>query len=150
MTKEDIDNLFQLMAIYFPGDRRLCDKVLKNAWLLVLEPYEPSEVKAALASHLRESKYFPCVQDVAGKCRKLPPPAPAVKERYVADRLDQKHIEHCRRYHTAMDMELQARGLPQMRDFNGSCIEWDRMVTQAGIDVAGIIERTWEECGQEA
>lgn len=70
MTKEDIDNLFELLAIYRPKDRHLSDKTLKSAWLLVLEPYKPADVKQAVGAYFRESGYWPDVSDIATRCPK--------------------------------------------------------------------------------
>ena len=68
MNKQEIEQLFQLLAIYRPGDKRLEDKTLKAAWLLVLEPFSPSEVKKAVGAYFRESGYFPDVSDIAVLC----------------------------------------------------------------------------------
>ena len=73
MNKKEIEQLFQLLAIYRPGDKRLEDKTLKAAWLLVLEPFSPAEVKTAVGAYFRESKYFPDVSDIALLCPKAPP-----------------------------------------------------------------------------
>ena len=65
MTKEDIDRLFRLLEIYFPNSPKVRNNTLKSAWLLVLEPFDPSEVKKSLVSQLRESKFFPDPQSIA-------------------------------------------------------------------------------------
>lgn len=72
MTANDIDRLFQLLEIYFPNTSRTKSRQLKNAWLLILEPYDPEEVKKALTEQLRENRFFPDPQSVAVRC-KLPP-----------------------------------------------------------------------------
>ena len=74
MTAKDVDGLFQLLEIYFPNSSKAKNKTLKSAWLLVLEPFPPEEVKRALAEQLRESRFFPDPQAVAVRC-KLPPHA---------------------------------------------------------------------------
>lgn len=81
MTKKDVERLFELLAIYRPGDRHLEDKTLKAAWLLVLEPYAPADVKAAVGAYFRESKYWPDPSDIAMRCpRPLEAAAPERKD----------------------------------------------------------------------
>lgn len=71
MTAKDIDSMFKLLQIYFPNSDKPKDKKLKSAWLLVLQPYEKTDVKQALVDHLRRNTFFPDVQSIAVKC---PPP----------------------------------------------------------------------------
>lgn len=68
MNKKEVEGLFSLLAIYRPGDKRLEDKKLQAAWLLVLEPFPPADVKAAVATYFRTSKHFPDVTDIAILC----------------------------------------------------------------------------------
>lgn len=74
MTTKDVDGLFQLLEIYFPNSPKAKSKTLKSAWLLVLEPFPPEEVKRALAEQLRENRFFPDPQAVAVRCN-IPPQA---------------------------------------------------------------------------
>ena len=60
MTGQDIDRLFELLAIFRPGDKHLEDQNLKNAWLFVLKPYCPEDVRKALPpSRSRKPKWIP-------------------------------------------------------------------------------------------
>lgn len=68
MNREDIDNLFRLLELYFPNSPKIHNKQLRMAWLLLLEPYPPEVVKRALAERLRENKNFPDPQAIAVKC----------------------------------------------------------------------------------
>lgn len=68
MTREDTDRLFALLAIYRPNDPHAEDNTLRSAWALVLEPYAPDDVRAAVAAYFRESKYWPDVTDIASRC----------------------------------------------------------------------------------
>lgn len=72
MTKEDIDRLFELLEIYRPKDKHLEDKRLRSAWLLVLEPYKPEDVRQAVADYFRAKKFWPDVTDLAALCPPLP------------------------------------------------------------------------------
>ena len=81
LTREDTDNLFKLLAIYRPNDPRAEDITLRSAWALVLEPYDPADVKAAVVAYFREKKFWPDVTDIATRCPPLPqtqhqPPPP--------------------------------------------------------------------------
>ncbi len=147
MKKDDVDRLFDLLEIYFPGDARLRDKVLKNAWLLVLKPFEPEDVKQAIASHLRECRFFPRVQEVALKCH-LPAAAPADDVEFQLDKWDKLHLDHLKAYREAISAALQERGLPPMP--NKGCGEWNQMIEAAGIDVMEIIEETWQTVRSQA
>lgn len=69
MTKQDTENLFALLAIYFPNSKNVRNARLKSAWHLLLEPYSPADVKKAVVECLRESSYFPDPQSVAQKVR---------------------------------------------------------------------------------
>ena len=48
MTRKDIDNLFELLAIFRPNDPHANDSKLRAAWFLVLEPYEKAAVREAV------------------------------------------------------------------------------------------------------
>ena len=74
MTRDDIEKLWALLALYRPNDRHLQDEKLKSLWLLTLEPYAPADVKAAVAGYFREKKFWPDVTDIAVGCP--PPPEP--------------------------------------------------------------------------
>ena len=84
MTREDIENLFKLLALYRPKDRHLEDDSLKALWALTLEPYSPEDVKAAVAAYFREQKYWPDVTDIAVRCPTQPvkPPPPLRRDTY--------------------------------------------------------------------
>lgn len=79
MTRNDIENLFALLQIYFPNSGKPKDKRLKSAWLLVLEPFSPEAVKTALAEHLRESTFFPDPQAIATRCPAAPKAAASLQ-----------------------------------------------------------------------
>lgn len=94
MTRPDIENIWKLLAIFRPGDKRIKDEKLKSAWLLVLEPYTPQEVKAAVAAYFRESGYWPDVSDIAMRCPKLA----AAKEMTDTEIRIREDLERMRRY----------------------------------------------------
>lgn len=72
MTTEEMDGLWELIGIFRKNDPHLKDKKLKNAWLLVLEPYERDDVRNAVAAYFRECGYWPDVTDIARRCPPLP------------------------------------------------------------------------------
>lgn len=80
MTAKDIDDLFDLLRLYFPNSPKTGSSTLKKAWLLILEPYSRGDVKQALLRLLRENEYFPDPQKIAVLC-----PAPQDYSRYVQD-----------------------------------------------------------------
>lgn len=85
MTREDVGRLFELLAIYRPGDRHLQDSTLRSAWALVLAPYSPESVREAVGAYFRESKFWPDVTDLAQRC-------PAI-QRPLEDRGHSKGLE---------------------------------------------------------
>ncbi len=68
MTREETDRLFELLAIFRPGDKHLENKPLRAAWQLVLEPYQAADVKQAVAAYFRECKFWPDVTDISVRC----------------------------------------------------------------------------------
>lgn len=74
LTREDIDNLFELLAIFRKNDPRLEDKRLRSAWLLALSPYERDDVREAVGAWFRKSKYWPEPSEIAALCPPLPEP----------------------------------------------------------------------------
>lgn len=82
MTKDDINGLFELLRIYFPNAGKTADNRLKAAWLLVLEPYEPQDVKRAVVEQLRSSPHFPDPQSIAVRCSRAEGTQRADSERF--------------------------------------------------------------------
>ncbi len=76
MTRKNVDNLFELLRIYFPHAKRIDDKKLRSAWLLLLAPYSPGTVREAVAEELRRSVNFPDAQKIAVRCQAVEPTAP--------------------------------------------------------------------------
>ncbi len=74
MTREDTDRLFELLAIYRPGDKHLENRPLRLVWAMTLAPYTPEDVREAVASYFRECKYWPDVTDISTRCPPLPEP----------------------------------------------------------------------------
>lgn len=72
MTREDIDKIWALLAACRRGDPAIHDKNMKAAWFLVLEPYDYQDVKFAVVSHFRNSKYFPDVGEITQRLPRLP------------------------------------------------------------------------------
>ncbi|SBW02537.1 hypothetical protein KL86CLO1_11662 [uncultured Eubacteriales bacterium] len=68
MTSVDIENLFEYLKIHHEHNPKVHNRLLMKAWLELLEPYAPADVKAALIATMRESRHFPDCQDVAVKC----------------------------------------------------------------------------------
>lgn len=73
MTLDDVNKLFRYLAIHFENSPKAHSKRLQNAWLELLEPYDPKDVKAALLECLREKRHFPDAPDVAAKCQPYQP-----------------------------------------------------------------------------
>jgi len=77
MTREDTDRLFDLLALYRPGDKHLENKPLRAAWHLVLEPYQVADVRQAVAAFFRKFKFWPDVTEISSRC---PDPPEAAKK----------------------------------------------------------------------
>lgn len=68
MTINDMDNLWALLGTLRPGDPRLKNTALKEAWAMVLRPYPPGDVGRAVSAYFRENKFWPDVTDIATRC----------------------------------------------------------------------------------
>lgn len=135
MTGQDIDRLFELLAIFRPGDKRLKNQSLKNGWLFVLKPYRPEDVREAMAEYLRRSKYWPDATDIAKLC----PPIETENRNEFLGKTDhnwQKQLEMHGRYD---DLKCRRRdaGLPETRweakEAGMSFEEYDRLIEEAGL-----------------
>lgn len=132
MTREDVDRLFELLAIYRPGDRHLEEKRLRAAWLLVLEPYDPADVKLAVGAYFRASKYWPDPSDIAMRCPK--PTAAAAPERKSDTGFSPAEITRCSaqvaemlELGELMALDYAAAGLPhpaKAKSMGWSCRMW--------------------------
>lgn len=72
MTREDINDLFSLFAVFRPNDPHLSNKKLRYAWYLVLSPYDRDDVREAVGAWFRRSKYWPEPAEIAALCPHLP------------------------------------------------------------------------------
>lgn len=72
LKREDIDELFEILAAYRKNDPKLCDKSIKAAWLLSLKPYGKGDVKEAIGVWFRKSKCWPEPAEIAVLCPPLP------------------------------------------------------------------------------
>lgn len=139
MTAEETDKLFQLLEIYFPNSPKVKSKKLKSAWLLVLEPYEPDEVKRALIEQLRESRFFPDPQAVAVRCKlpslvEQPEPADSVQEDY--SREFNAMMAWLGPWHEEWTKKLHSLGLPTLgeaRSAGMSVPEWNKLLDKSGV-----------------
>lgn len=68
MTKDEMKQLWAMLAMYRPKDRRLKDKELKALWFLTFEPYSFEEVRAAVVAHFREHTFFPTPPEISTRC----------------------------------------------------------------------------------
>lgn len=85
MTIVDIENLFEYLSIHFEHNPKVRNRLLMKAWLELLEPYAPADVKAALIATMRENRHFPDCQDIAVKCAQAAPARPAALVRAAPD-----------------------------------------------------------------
>lgn len=138
MTGKDVDNLFDLLGIFRPGDKHLLDQNLRNAWLLVLKPYAPEDVREAVAQYFRESSYWPDVTEIAKHCPMIP--AKEQKTDGELHELDRKHWERqvkmSERYSEIKRLRREA-GLPETgleaHKAGISPDEYDRLVEAVGL-----------------
>lgn len=141
MTGQDIDRLFELLAIFRPGDKHLADRNLKNAWLLVLKPYKTEDVRNAVAEYFRKNKYWPDVTDIAKLC----PEIDKADRNGLSEKTDRhwkKQLEMFRRYD---DLKRRRReiGLPEThweaKDGGMSFEEYDQLVESVGLGFEEIL-----------
>lgn len=132
MTGQDVDRLFELLAIFRPGDRHLEDRQLRSAWLFVLKPYEPEDVRSAVAEYFRERKYWPDVTDIANLCPKI---TKNTRDWTTpdTDRHWKKHAELLERYMVLKRRRREA-GLPET---------W-REALEAGLTAHGYVKAACE------
>lgn len=136
MTGQDVDNLFELLAIFRPGDKHLGDKKLRSAWLFVLKPYAPEDVREAVAQYFREASYWPDVTDIAKRCPKVIP----VSTREALPSPDDKHWkrqqELAERYDDLKRRRREA-GFPEnvwdAKKAGLTMEEYDKAVDDAGL-----------------
>lgn len=141
MTGQDIDRLFELLAIFRPEDKHLEDQNLKNAWLFVLKPYCPEDVRGAVAEYFRKNKYWPDVTDIARLC----PPVEAENRNGFPEKTNhsyQKQMEMRRRYGDLKRRRREA-GLPETRweakEAGMSFEEYDQLVESVGLGFEEIL-----------
>lgn len=142
MTGQDVDRLFDLLAIFRPKDKHLEDQALRNAWMLVLKPYEPKDVREAVAEYFRESSYWPDVTDIAKRCPKVllensrqgPPPD--------TDRHWKRQQEWAERYNDLKRRRLDA-GLPETwweaKEAGFTVEEYDKLLDEADLGMDMIL-----------
>lgn len=135
MTGQDIDRLFELLAIFRPGDKRLKNQSLKDGWLFVLKPYRPEDVREAMAEYLRRSKYWPDATDIARLC----PPIETENRSGFSEKTDRhwkKQMEMQERYDDLRRRRREA-GLPEnhweAKEAGMSFEEYDRLTEAAGL-----------------
>ena len=148
-----MDGLFSLLAIYFPNNPRLKDKFLKNAWHLVLEAYEPDDVKQALVSYLRENKNFPFVQEIAMRCRrKVPVPADLSEQSHKQDLSEARQLRWSVEFHKMLTDAIRTNNLPTSIEAGKKGItysEWHRQVEAAGISFEVLLEESMRASNEQ-
>lgn len=131
MTREDIERLFELLAIYRPGDKHLENGKLRSAWLLVLAPYSPEEVREAVAAYFREKKFWPDVTDIASRCPPLPERVMPARE----GRQDQEDLyRQWKRWTGTVDQAGLPATITQARKAGLPLEAWEAILTKAGLD----------------
>ncbi|WP_394970211.1 hypothetical protein [Candidatus Allofournierella merdipullorum] len=146
MTREDIENLWKLLEVFRPNDRRLKDKRLKSAWLAVLEPYKPEDVKTAVIEYFRTSGYWPDVSDISMRCQQ---PASRSSE-YKPSRAEQAAGRAIDRAAEIWRASLEALGLRNPSD-GQTYTEWAEAVEMAGLRIEDCIRAAKEaESGAKA
>ena len=130
MTREDIENLWRLLEVFRPNDRRLKDKRLKSAWMAVLEPYKPEDVKTAVIEYFRMSGYWPDVSDISMRC---PQPVSRSSE-YKPSRAEQEAGSAIDKAAEIWRASLEALGLRKPSD-GQTYTEWAEAVEVAGLRI---------------
>lgn len=138
MTRNDIDRLFQLLAIYYPTSPKVRSEITKQSWFLVLEPFDPEDVKKALVLHMQTSKHFPFVQEISTRC-KLPATEPTESTAGIGT--DYANDVACMMewlgpWHEKWEEKLHGLGLPTFGEAVASGMttaEWNHMMEEAGV-----------------
>lgn len=137
MTGQDVDKLFELLAIFRPKDKHLEDQALRNAWLFVLKPYAPEDVREAVAQYFRESSFWPDVTDIAKRCPKVIPVSTSEEAPPDTDRHWKRQLEWAEHYRNLRRKRREA-GLPETwwaaKEAGGWTLEeYDKAVEDAGL-----------------
>lgn len=143
MNREDIDDLFKLLQLYFPNSDKTRNETLKTAWLLLLEPYDRDTVRNALTEQLRESKFFPDPQSIASRCPPvLRKKGPGSLEPVPDSSGWEKQAELLKRYGELIDRR-RAAGIPgtwsDAQEAGMDAETWDRLTDHAGLGVEVIL-----------
>lgn len=137
MTGQDVDKLFELLAIFRPKDKHLEDQALRNAWLFVLKPYAPEDVREAVAQYFRESSFWPDVTDIAKRCPKVIPESTREEAPPDTGRHWKRQLELAEHYGNLRCKRREA-GLPETwwaaKEAGGWTLEeYDKAVEDAGL-----------------
>ena len=130
MTREDIENLWKLLEVFRPKDPRLKDKRLKSAWLAVLEPYKPEDVKTVVIEYFRTSGYWPDGSDISMRC---PQPVSRSSE-YKPSRAEQEAGRAIDRAAEIWRASLEALGLRKPSD-GQTYTEWAKALELAVLRI---------------
>ncbi len=139
MTREETDRLFDLLALYRPGDRHLTDKQHRALWAFTLEPYSPEDVREAVRDYFQENKFWPDVTDISSRCPKPEKPGKTAETSDRAD-LDRREWERYRPTRERWERLVQQRreaGLPgTIREAAAaglSELDWTAELEKAGL-----------------
>lgn len=135
MTGQDVDRLFDLLAIFRPKDKRLKDQTLRNAWMFVLKPYDPDDVREAVAEYFREKSYWPDVTEIAKRC---PPVAGKSDNTPIVPAGWEKQAEALKRFEELKKRRREA-GIPdnwkEAREAGFAAAEYEKATDELGIGV---------------
>lgn len=134
MTREDTENLWKLLGIYRRDDPHLQNRKLLSAWYLVLKPFDPGDVRNAVAAYFRRSKFWPDVTDIAARCPALEPDKPKPMEPRQCGGFSAAEFANCDaqmdemlELGALMERDYTAAGIPhpsEARAMGWSCRDW--------------------------
>lgn len=136
LTREDINDLFNILAAYRRNDPNLQDKSKKAAWFLSLRPYEKADVKEAIGAWFRHSKYWPEPAEIAALC----PPLPEEKRQKNPRKISSPELDELRKLHAQWGRLVDLRrskGIPatvlEAKEAGLSDSEWLDLLAERGL-----------------
>lgn len=146
MTRKDIDNLFELLAIFRPNDPHANDSKLRAAWFLVLEPYEKAAVREAVGAWFRKSGFWPDPSDIAKLCPPLPEKPVQEAKKIICPEYERLY----KRWRELVEKRRED-GLPgtvqEALQAGISEMDWRESLEKTGLDMAGIQWAGPRNCG---
>ncbi len=142
LTQQDVNDLFDILALYRKNDPRLRDQNIKTIWMLSLKPYKKSDIQEAIGAWFRRSKYWPEPSEIAALCPALPEPSRERSGRDAAAARDyRRYMGPLLERFEAVKARRRSAGVPativEARKAGLSDREWGELLEERGLGFFG-------------